>query len=119
MNPRNAAASALLVALMSCSTVVHGYFTSVDMLAESWTATGSAVGEGNGAFMSPDGQTLAVISRDCSVVAYDPTSGTAKWTHTPTGTVECPGGLWFVGSYMAYSAVTGGTRFVLYSLSDT
>ena len=110
MHPRNAAASALLLLLTSYSAVVDGYFTSADMVAETWNAQGSAVGQGNGAFMSPDGQTLAVISRDCSVVAYDPASGTSKWTHTPTGTVECLGGLWFAGSYVAYSAVTGQTR---------
>ena len=114
INPNYALASvsAFLVLLTSYSTPVDGYFTSADMLQEAWTATGTTVGAGNGAFMSPDGLTLAVISRDCTVTAYEPTTGTTKWTNAPTDIVECLGGLWFAGPYIAYSAVSGGARFV-------
>ena len=114
INPTYAlvSASALLVLLTSYSTPVDGYFTSADMLQEAWTATGTTVGAGNGAFMSPDGLTLAVISRDCTVTAYEPTTGTTKWTNAPTDIVECLGGLWFAGPYIAYSAVSGGARCV-------
>ena len=105
MNPKNALASALLVLLTSCAAPVQAYFNSADQITESWQATmGSTIGGGNGAFMSLDGQTLAVITLNCAVNAYDPATGTEKWKYAPVdATLMCTGGLWFTASTVYFS----------------
>ena len=113
MSPKIALASAFLVILTSCAAPVEAYFNSADLVTESWQATtGAAIGPGNGAFMSLDGTTLAVITQTCTVTAYDPANGTPKWTYVPIDTsLMCKGGLWFASSYI-YFAPDGATRSV-------
>ena len=113
MNPKNTLTSALIVLLTSCAAPVEGYFISANQILESWQATvGAAIGPGNGAFKSLDGTTLAVITQTCTVTAYDPATGTVKWTYAPAdSSLVCKGGLWFASSYI-YFAPDGATRSV-------
>ena len=114
MSPKNTLTSALIVLLTSCAAPVEGYFISANQILESWQATvGAAIGPGNGAFKSLDGTTLAVITQTCTVTAYDPATGTPKWTYVPIDTsLMCKGGLWFASSYI-YFAPDGATRSVV------
>lgn len=115
---RNALVSALLLDILtsrSGAALPQGYFHSSDQVTERWSAVlgndGTAVGPGNGAFMSLDGQTLAVINQACTVTAYDPSTGAEQWTYAPADTsLQCTtGGLWFTNFYVAFSPV-GVTR---------
>lgn len=113
ISPRNALAALLL--LISGTTVTAQAFEDASDLSETWTATVNPVGEGNGAFMSPDGQTLVVASSDCTLTAYDPSSGMSLWTYTPTdAAAQCSGGVFFSygdgtrADYLVYSTVSGG-----------
>ena len=113
MSPKNALVSAFLVLLTSCAAPVEAYFNSADQITETWQATlGGAIGPGNGAFMSLDGTTLAVITQTCAITAYDPATGGVKWNYAPADTtLMCKGGLWFASSYI-YFAPDGATRSV-------
>jgi len=112
ISPRNAL-TALLLLISSTSTVTAQPYMNADRVTEAWTTTGAPVGEGNGAFMSPDGNTLVVASKDCTLAAYEPTSGAPLWAYTPTAGGECFGGVFFsygaTRPYLVYSVVSGGS----------
>jgi len=129
---------ALFLLLVVCHLpigAVHGAEQQVggqylDEIVEEWSRTvtvsngaGGVVEDGNGAFLSPTGDTLVVVRRDGTLQAYHPATGATQWTYAPVAaelgageddTVECLGGVFFSHQastpYIAYAVVTGGTR---------
>ena len=60
--------------------------TGSDYLAEpalAWSAGIGQIGEGNGAFVSPSGDLLAVVGSDATVRGINPKTGKELWIYTP------------------------------------
>jgi len=97
--------------LLLLSRHVHGQPQSqVIDLVEIWNAeTNGLVLEGNGAFLAPTGDLLAVVSR-ASVSAFNPQNGEQRWTHVPLSPLsQTNGGIVFsyegISPYLVYASV--------------
>ena len=90
------------------------------------TTEGSGVREGNGVFMSPDGQLLVSTSFDATLRAFDPMTGAVKWTYTPNSLgfpIACLSGVTFnyegIRPYLIYAIADAATDLVDNPIAET
>lgn len=107
---RNKVPVTLLLTLASVSATQIAYLTNVTKV---WEESTSSVQQGNGVFLSPNGDTAVVVSRDATVRAFDILTGNVTWTFPPpTSNSESFSGAFFITNsttpYIAYSVVFGG-----------
>jgi hypothetical protein len=108
---------------MACLGVAHAdpglVYLPVDQIVPRWTASVAPVGPGNGAFLSPDGAMVVVLSNDASVQAFAIESGAELWTvPAPSATATSTSGIFFSDdsasySYLCFSYVDSETTHVL------
>lgn len=88
-----------------------------DELVELWTVSTNAVGVGNGAFMSPRGDLLAVISNDGLIRALNPSNGTRIWSFPPEVGTTSTSGIFFSSEaavpYTVHCIQSGAARYVV------
>jgi WD40 repeat protein len=110
----NALKKTLLVLSVGCLAVAKGqleYLDSPVLLWANFTSDdGFGLSEGNGLYMSPDGNMLVSASLDSTVRAFDPLTGAILWTYKPDSLgfpIRCFGGLTFnyqaANPYMVYA----------------
>jgi hypothetical protein len=115
MFPMFAKIVTILAAVVSTTNAQITYLTPDEIAASAttpvWSGSASAVGEGNGVYLSPDGALAVVVSTDATVKAFNSLDGTVVWTFpAPTTTATSLGGAFF-----CYASTT---PFVLYSYVD-
>jgi outer membrane protein assembly factor BamB len=90
---------------------------SGDKVQLAWQVFTNPVGKGNGAFMSPRGDTLVVVSSNGVVRALNPEDGEALWSFPSTPGVTSSSGAFFSPNapvpYVAYCITScGAARYV-------
>lgn len=100
-------AAAWLVIVNAQDVIYH------DEPRELWRKTFSAIGQGNGVYLTPSSEKLVAVSRSGILRAYNPADGQVLWTFSPPllggGSVSCQGGITFVekagATYLAYMVI--------------
>jgi outer membrane protein assembly factor BamB len=112
-------AVAALACLAALAPVVQSQTThfSGDEVQVAWQIFTNAVGKGNGAFMSPRGDALVVVSSNGVVRALNPEDGEALWSFPSTPGATSSSGAFFNTNadtpYVAYCVTSGGAaRYV-------
>jgi outer membrane protein assembly factor BamB len=117
---RVAVATALACLVALAPVVVQSQTThfSGDEVQVAWQIFTNAVGKGNGAFLSPRGDALVVVSSNGVVRALNPEDGVALWSFPSTPGATSSSGAFFNTNadtpYVAYCVTSGGAaRYVL------
>jgi outer membrane protein assembly factor BamB len=94
---------------LNAQTTTH---FSGDQVQVAWQVFTNPVGKGNGAFMSPRGDTLVVVSSNGVVRALNAADGEALWSFPSTPGVTSSSGAFFNTNapvpYVAYCITSGG-----------
>jgi hypothetical protein len=120
------------VVLVSLFVRVYSSGEYLESALPVWTKEIGQISKGNGAFISPNGKVLVIISKDASAKGFDPITGNELWSYTPNGTstsvVQSYGGAFFSEfasqSYLLYSVVENAifpehaTRYERYQKSN-
>jgi PQQ enzyme repeat len=99
--------------LLCGSNAISTTYHSGDQVQVAWQVSTSPVGKGNGAFLSPRGDALVVLSSDGQVRALDPEDGELLWSYPSTPGATSSSGVFFSPNapipYVADCITSGGS----------